>query len=209
MLGIAGTAFDYAARAIADTDPVTSALAHSYTVSAANWLKNYGYWQDEKGLYYGAGFVNCQPPISDANAVCTGGNTQSGARTLSSEVMRSIGAAYVYSGDSSLQAFGDTLFSAMYSKPGTGGPNPDGYYVSDWDDVFGWYMYGAPPVGKAPKYFGMFFGFGDNSSWPAFRQGSASPTVISIASVPLQPTAAAQVRVITTAPDGEDRKSVV
>ena len=208
MLGIAGTAFDYAARAIADTDPTTSALAHSYTVSAANWLKTNGYWPDEKGLYYGAGFVNCQAPISDSNAVCTAGNTQSAARTLSSEVMRAVGTAYAYSGDSSLQLFGDTLYSAMYSKPGTGGPNPDGYYVSDWDDVWGWYMYGAPPAGKAPKYFGMFFGFGDNSTWPAYRLGSASTVVSSLASVPLQPSEAAQVRIILTAPDGEVSESL-
>jgi hypothetical protein len=207
LMGIMATAFDFAGRAIADTDPSTSALAHSYNVSAANWLKNYAYWPLRKGLYYGAQFVNCQAPIADTNAACTGNNIASQARTLSAEVMRGIGAAYAYSGDSSLKAFGDTLFSAMFSKPGSGGPNPDGYYVSDWDDTLGWYMSGIPPIGKAPKYFGMFFGFGDGSSWPAYRQSSATGTLgggttVYVPARPGRGGAPIRVRIISLAPDG-------
>ena len=209
LMGIAGMAFDYAARAVADTDPTTSALAHSYNVSAANWLKTYAYWPLRKGLYYGSGFVNCQAPISDSNPFCTGLNNASQARTLSAEIMRTLGTAYAYSGDSSLQAFGDTLYSAMFSKPGTGGPNPDGSYITDWDDVFGWYMYGAPPVGKAPKYFGMFFGFGDGSTWPSYRLGSAYSNITTMtAYLQVIPMAAGQVRIVTTAPSGHVSETI-
>jgi len=202
MMGILTTAFDLAARGIADTDPSTSALARSYNLAAANWIKNYAYWPLRKGLYYGAQYVNCQAPIADNNGPCTGNNGNSAARTLSSEVMRGIGAAYANSGDSSLQVLGDTLFSAMFSKPGFGGPNPDGFYVSDWDDAVGWFMIGAPPVGRAPKYFGMFFGFGDGSSWPAYRQSAVAATSTATAYLSIDAPAGVRVRTITTAPSG-------
>ena len=202
MMGIMGTAFDMAARAIADSDPSTAALAHSYNVTAANWIKNYSYWPLRKGLYYGVGFINCQLPISDTSPPCTENNDASQARTLNAETMRAVGAAYAYSGDSSMLAFGDTLFSAMFSKPGTGGPNPDGSYVSDWDDTLGWYMSGTPPTGKAPKYFGMFFGTGDGSSWPAYRLASGTPGGNATAYVPVRNIGGIRVRITTLAPDG-------
>lgn len=203
MMGIMAQAFDFAARAVADTDPATSALAHSYNVTAANWIKTYGYWPLRKALYYGAQFVNCQAPISDTNPYCTANNGVSAARTLSSEVIRGVGAAYAYSGDSSLLAFGDTLYSAMFSKPNTGGPNPDGGYVSDWDDTIGWYMASTPPTGKAPKYFGMFFGFGGGSTWPAFRQNNTpTQTIMSTAYVPLHSGGPTRVHILVAEPSG-------
>jgi fibronectin type 3 domain-containing protein len=39
-------------------------------------------------------------------------------------------------------------------------------------------MTGTPPIGKAPKYFGMAFGLGAGSSWPAVRLGSSTPVVV-------------------------------
>ena len=59
----------------------------------------------------------------------------------------------------------------MFSKPGSGGPDPDGYYVNSLNDVTGWYMAGTPPMGKSPKWFGVFFGFGDSAAWPGYRVG--------------------------------------
>jgi hypothetical protein len=171
--GILGVAFHLAGLAIADTDPHNSALAESYNVGIANWIRNNGYWSATKGMYFGAGFMNCQAPISDTDVFCTGGNSAGEARVLNAESLRSIMTAYAYSGDPALKAFGDTLYSAMFSKPGTGGPNPDGSYIDALNDGNGWYMIGVPPIGKAPKYFGMFFGFGALSGWPAYRAGSA------------------------------------
>ena len=173
-MGLLGTSFAFAAEAIAESDPGNSALAHSYNLSAVEWIKTYGYWPLRKGMYHWAQFVNCQAPISDDNTFCTAGNNESRARTLSAETLRGIGLAYLHTGDPSLKEFGDNLYSAMFSKPGKGGPNPDGYYVSDLDDETGSYMVGTPPLGKSPKWFGVFFGIGDLSSWPAIRL--AGPT---------------------------------
>jgi hypothetical protein len=205
MMGIMATAFDFAAKALAGADPANSALAHSYNVAAANWIKTYGYWPLQKGLYYFANTANCQAPIADTNTFCTGGNNASQARTLSAEVIRGVGAAYVASGDTALRDFGDTLFSAMFSKPGTGGPNPDGSYLGDLEDGSGFYMTGIPPIGQAPKWFGLFFGFGDGAAWPGYRVGGPQQIVnnqlkvgFNMASIP----GAEKVRVSVTAPSG-------
>ena len=122
VLGILGLAFDFAGKAVADTDPATSALAHSYNVAAANWLNTFGYWPSQKAMYYFSGFVNCRPPIADNNTVCTAGNNASQARTLNAESLRTVMGAYAYTGSTAFKNFGDTLYSAMFSKPGTGGP---------------------------------------------------------------------------------------
>jgi hypothetical protein len=206
MMGILSAAFDLAAKSIADSDPATSALAHNYNVTSANWIKNYGYWPLRKGLYYGAQFVNCQAPISDSNAFCTASNDTGSARVLSAEALRGVMTAYAYSGDSALKDFADTLYSAMFSKPGTGGPNPDGYYLDALNDGTGWYMTGAPPVGQAPKYFGLFFGFSSLSSWPAYRVGGAKAQTGATLAVDtnLKPGGrAARVSMTVTAPNGE------
>ncbi|HXJ41521.1 MAG TPA: hypothetical protein VNH18_19740 [Bryobacteraceae bacterium] len=201
MMGIMSTAFDFAASAIADTDPGNSALARSYGVTAANWVKTYGYWPQQKGLYYAAQTVNCQVPISDSNVGCTSGNNASQARTLSAEAIRGVGAAYLYSGDPALRTFGDTLYAAMFSKPGTGGLNPDGYYVSDLDDGSGTFMTGR----AAPKWFGVFFGFGDGAAWPGARLGGVLPETDVPASVTFDLTVfpgAVSALVSATAPNG-------
>jgi hypothetical protein len=200
--GILGVAFDFAARAIADSDPSAAALARSYNVGIAHWLRNYGYWPAAKGMYYGAGFANCQAPISDSDVFCTAGNSWQDARVLNAEPMRSVMLAYEYSGDVALKTFGDTLYSAMFSKPGTGGPDPDGYYVDSLNDGNGWYMTGVPPIGTAPKYFGMFFGFSSLSAWPAYRIGGPQPQTGGNATVPAPVRAipgAARLRITTTA----------
>jgi len=203
VLGILATAFDFAARAIEDTDPATAALAHQYNVSAANWLRTVAYWPASKALYYQAGQVNCQQPISDSNEDCTGGNGIPAARTLNAMIMRAVGAAYVYSNDSALKDYGDLLFSAMYSKPGTGGPSPDGSYVSSLDDATGFYMVGPPPLGTQPKYFGMFFGFGNNSTWPAYRVGGLAAPSTRVLHIPRErPNSAESMRVTVTEPSG-------
>jgi hypothetical protein len=63
MQGLLAMAFDYAAKALAISDPTNSALARSYNLSSANWIKTYGYESSQKAIYYGAQYVNCQAPI--------------------------------------------------------------------------------------------------------------------------------------------------
>jgi hypothetical protein len=209
--GILGLGFEFTARALGDTDPANAALAHNYNLSIARWEMNYGYRQVMKGMEYFVGSVDCLPPISESATWCTAGYNASQARTLSAESLRSVMLAYAYSKDPALLTFGDTLYNAMYAKTGycsTGSPIcvPDGQYLTDLNSGIGWYVTGDPVNNKWHKYFGMLFGIGAGSDWPAYRSGEARPRIgrpirvaFNMASVP----GAAAVRVKTTAPNGE------
>jgi hypothetical protein len=208
--GLISFAFDLASQAIADTNPIGSATYRSYNVSAANWVKTYGYRPATKGMFYFAQFVNCQYPISDSNGACTTGYTTAQSRMLGMETERGMAAAYKYNGDASLKAFVDTLYNAQWAKPATCPARstmcvPDGSYVSDYDDG-GWNMTGTPPIGEAPKYFGQAFGVSALSAWPAYRigglqlqPGPAGYVGFNLAGVP----GAAQARIAITTPDGQ------
>jgi hypothetical protein len=183
MMGILSWAFDLAAKAVATVSPTTASLAHSYNVAAANWIKNYGYWPTAKGMYYTAGGPDCSYPISDDNTLCTAGDSADQARALSAEAMRGLDLAYAYSQDSSLKALTDTLYNAMFAKPGTcpSGSTTcvsDGTYLDPMDD--GQYMMATPPLsslgaGTPWKWFGLFFGVSAQSSWPGYRVGGLQP----------------------------------
>lgn len=169
--GILGFAFDLAAKGIEDSYPTTAALAHSYNESVSNWIRIYGYRPAAKGMYYGVSTINCpKGQIQEGDPICTANYDYPGARFLNAEALRSIMSTVRYNGDATLRSFGDTLYSAMWSKPGTGSPNEDPYYISAYDDG-GWYMAGDPPSRASHKYFGMGFGLGAGSSWPAIRLG--------------------------------------
>ena len=221
MIGILSGAFDLAAKAIMAVDAGNPSpadqnainLAHSYNVAAANWIKDYGYWPASKGLYYYVNGIGCQPPISDSNILCTGGNSPGQARTLSAEAMRGLSAAYAYTQDPSLLAFADTMYNAMWARPTTcraGSTTcvPDGNYIDPMDD--GQYMIAVPPLsslGTATpwKWLGMFFGYSAESSWPGYRVGGVQPRVPEPlyigANLPGVPGAAA-IRVLITDPSG-------
>jgi hypothetical protein len=213
MMGILSGAFDLAAKAVAEVSPSTAALAHSYNVAAANWIKNIGYWPDAKGLLYTAGSIDCMPPNSNNNTICTAGTAADQARALSPEAMRGLSGAYIYNHDPSLLTFADTLYNAMWAAPGTCPTGstlcvPDGTYLDPMND--GQYMIAVPPfssLGAAMpwKWLGMFFGYSAESSWPGNRLGGAQPAAgelmyvgANMASVP----GAAAVRVVTTEPSG-------
>ena len=185
MYGILGTGFDFAAKAMTCTsagtpagcDDSIAANAHAYDVQVANYLRLYGYWPSTKGMYYFTGSVNCQPPITDNNIGCTSANTGASAvRTLDAESLRGVMTAYAYNQDPDLLAFADTLYTAMWARPGfqaSGAPAGDGSYVADFEDAYGGYMTGSPPTGAPHKYFGMGFGIGGGGAWPGYRLGGA------------------------------------
>lgn len=177
QMGVLAFAFDLAAKALAGAYPPGAALAQNYRLTAANWIRTYGYWPLQKGLYLYAQGINCQAPISDANSACTGGNAPADARALSPEALRGVMAAYASSQDSGFRDFADTLYNAMFAKPNTcTGATPcvpDGYYVSGLD-TGGYMMTGAAPLGNA--WFGMVFGFNNLSAWPAYRVGGLQPS---------------------------------
>lgn len=182
--GILSTAFDLAAKAVADVSPTTATLAHSYNVAAANWIKDIAYWPSAKGLYYFAGSVDCPGgPLAGANVGCVWGMDAAASRVLSAEAIRGVMLAYAYNGDPALKAFADTLYNAMWGKTGTCPSGStlcvsDGVYLTGMDD--GQYMIsGGPPTnGSTPwKWFGQFFGWSGLSSWPGYRAGGLKPAI--------------------------------
>jgi hypothetical protein len=210
--GLLAMAFDFASKAIAVGDPVNSALARSYNLSSANWIKTYGYESSQKAVYYGAQYVNCQAPIQEGPySPCTAGFTGDLARSISSEAIRGLMAAYPYSKDASLGAFIDVLYNAMWAKPGTcpAGSTvcvPDGIYMDQFDPG-GTDISGTPPLGAAPKWFGQEWGISSLSSWPATRLGGAllngNRTFylgFHLSTVP----GAVSVQVVATGPDGQE-----
>jgi hypothetical protein len=213
MEGIQAEAFDWAAKAIATSDPTTSALAHSYNVGAANYLRDYGYWPLMKGLYYFTGGIECQPPISDSNGFCTLGIPADQSRGLVPEALRGVAAAYDYNHDPTLKTLGDTLYNAMFAKPGTCPTGstacvPDQTYIDPLDD--GQYMMNTPAVGSLGsatpwKWFGMFFGVSVEFSWPGYRVGGLQPgagELLYIGATLPGVLGAATIRVVTTSPSG-------
>jgi len=172
-------AFDYAAKALAVSDPTNSALARSYNLSAANWIKTYGYQASQKAVYYGAQYVNCQAPITEGPySPCTAGWTGDLSRSINAEPIRGLMTAYAYSKDPSMKSFIDVLYNAMWAKPGTcpGGSTvcvSDGTYMDQFDPGGTDIDDGSPPSGAAPKWFGQMWGISSLSAWPATRLGGA------------------------------------
>jgi hypothetical protein len=165
-MGLLAFGFHLAAVALDSSDPASSALYRSYSASAAKWISTVGYSTKQEGLYYMSGFPTCVPPMADGIPGCV--TTTESARVLNAEAIRGLVAAYINCGDQDLRQLIDTMYSAMWSKPGTGGPSPDGTYITAMDDT-GFYMTGSPPIGQSPKYFGQFFGVTSLSDWPAIR----------------------------------------
>jgi len=118
--------------------------------------------------------------------------------------------AYDYSKDHNLLDFGDTLYNAMFAKPGTCPSGsavcaPDGQYLSDFDNG-SWYLTGTPWNNRWHKYFGMVFGIGAAAGWPAYRIGG--PELLTRPRMYIGPESglipgASGVRVTAIAPTGE------
>ena len=122
------------------------------------------------GMYYGAGFANCQPPINDALPNCTAGGAEPEARNMNAEGLRAWVHTYQLNPSTGVKDFADVLYTALFSKPGYTSlfPTLGGTYQWYWDNFFNG---GVPPNGTAHKWFGMYFGYGNLSSWPAVRIG--------------------------------------
>jgi hypothetical protein len=211
MLGILGFAFEMASQAIAVSDPTNAAKARQYVADIANWEMNYGYRPATKGMYYLVDTVDCPPPIDELWTWCGTSETRTVSRALNPESLRSVMLAYRDTGSAALLTFGDTLYSAMWAKPGTCPSGSvvctsDGYYLDDWDNWTGWYVSGTNVQDRWHKYFGMSFGIGAGSDWPAVRVGgpqSPGQRLVYMAFNMRSVSGAASVRVVTTAPSGE------
>ncbi len=201
FLGIIAGAMYYASLAMDDGaySPSTASTARTYIGHIRNWLENNAYRSSTKGLYYGAGFANCQLPVNETLTHCTAGGLPE-SRNMNAEAMRAVMHTYQNTPDPATRDFGDLLYTSMFSKPGAGGIEGDGDYEWYWDNFFNG---GTPPGGTAPKWFGMYFGFGSLASWPAVRIGG--PIVVSgTHSITFSlPAGATFRRLILTRPDGK------
>jgi hypothetical protein len=116
--------------------------------------------------------------------------------------------AYASNQSTDLRDFADTLYNAMFAKPGTcsnswDGCLPDGYYLSGLDDG-GEMMTEVPPLGNT--WFGTFFGASRLSAWPVYRSGGAPPASVQTFYVSFnlgRVRGAKRIRVTATAPSGE------
>ena len=210
MMGILGFGFYMTELALAESDPTNSAKAKQYNLDLANWQANLGYRTSIKGMQYIVGTVDCQPPLDDSMTWCSSGMTATQGRTLNAEALRSVMTAYLDSGDATYRSFADTIYNAMWAKPGTCPSGSalcvsDGDYLTDWNGGTGWYLTGNPWTNRWHKYFGMSFGIGAGADWPAVRFGKpdgamARPAVVAfdLQTVP----GAVSARVKATAPTG-------
>ena len=213
---VLATAFEFASQAIADTDPVNASLARSHTLSIARWERDNGLRASTKGMWYFVGSVDCMPPIPESSTWCASSDAVS-SRYLNGETMRGVMLGYSHSGDdATLRAFGDLIYNANWAKPGTcpAGSTlcvPDGIYQNGLDGGTGWYMTGTPPNNAWHKTFGMMWGIGAGSAWPAYRVGGVQPIArrrVRVGFNRTQVPGAAQVRVTTTAPTGEVQQTL-
>jgi hypothetical protein len=184
MLGIVASAFDLEAKAMIDGgyNPALGNSYYDYAAGAVQFLINYGIRPSTKGLYYEVGSVNCPAgAVSEDYAWCTGNGSPGDpgpSRILSAEAVRGMMFSWFdYSHNPNVSAAVDVLVNAQWAKPGTCPQGsavcvPDGYYMTEYDPG-GFWVSGAPPGGKNPKWFGMPFGLNPQPSWPAVRLGGA------------------------------------
>jgi hypothetical protein len=171
MMGIAAEAFNLAYLATGDS------RARQLVIDSANWIAQSGYRASMRGLYYGRKFVNCEP-IKENIPNCSDDHAED-ARFYSGEVINAFSQAYLLTGDPSLRTMGDNLFGAMFGKPGFGGPQSDGIYLTEIDDG------GLAFSSKKAKDFGFFYGFGQAWTWLAARISSGNMMLaLNLRSVP-------------------------
>lgn len=169
--GLLGTAFGWAAKAMDDGgfDPASAITYRQYLHETVQWLRANSLNTISGGLYSGSQFVGCIPPIALTNIGCQSAD-QSGTRSLSLDIMRDLSMDYLQNGSpSATLSTADLLMSQMFSKPDTGGPNPDGFYITGFNPT-GTYVTGTPPGGSAPKWAGQLCGYEEACDmWPAAR----------------------------------------
>ncbi len=213
MMGIATRGMNYAAGAIAGSDPADSAYARALGVKADGWLVNHAYRPDTHSFNAGVDFVDCQVPIPWSNANCTQATTIPESLGWSAEGLVGLMSTYAYNGDAATKAAADAMYNQMWANPNVPCSAPcdntataGGNYMTQLDASLGtgtaFMLTGTPP---SPKWFGQYFGFGDYSAWPAVRLGGVAPAAsrqvyiaYSLGSVPN----AAKVVAVVTAPDG-------
>jgi hypothetical protein len=178
--GILAFAFDLAGRAMAcksadvpvGCDNATTDLAYQANSDAVNWMISTGYNSSTQGMWYYVGFPGCNPPDSNDNYWCGGHAGTLGSREFAGDGLRGMIVYYQRTGDPAARVVIDSIYSGLWSKPGTNAlvPSGNGTYDNNFDicDQCGfWLAAGA----TQDKLFGQMFGFGAHYTWPAVRAG--------------------------------------
>ena len=172
-LGILGEGFFLAGDAISTYDPANAAIYKQHGDAIVQWLISKGSNPAYGGFYNGTYVVGCTPPVSPTNIACYCGGcssvADSGTRLGPLEASRAFSEDYLVFGSAATKTAMDAFFDEMFSKPGTGGPNADGYYLNQYDPG-GLFVSGVPPAGTAPKWTGQACGYTEGCDmWPAVR----------------------------------------
>ena len=222
MVGINSWAFWTVSQALATTNPSTGTAwdavnankAASFTLANATWTATTGvdfntYTAGSSGsatvngLYYGRGFVSCEPPTySTANPMCDNnaffdpnGSFQQGRFLNGEGVNIATKAAILNPGSNLVKLLGDTLMGAMFGTPGT--PGGDNYNIAS--NLTTNYI----SFTSAHKWWGYFWGIGAGWSWPSARLGGLTPPIPRVIQQELNFGAATQALLTITRPDGE------
>ena len=208
MVGIQNTMFYFAQKAIAGIDQATAALLSVYALSNANWMATTGLnfqpaqSSSVSGLYYGRGFISCEPPGAQ-HPFCDSGLGPD--RELNGEGINVATFAYLMNPTSpSTKTLGDVMMSALWAwNPGDRGY--DG--LAPQSDII------APPgffysgIGQH-KWFGYYWGVGANWAWASARLGGLRPPMPRVVQASLEDFQGATTAVVTViSPDGTTTKA--
>lgn len=166
MAGIIGGAF------ATGYDATGTTLLKTLALETANWVKDYGYHPDTKGLRQFRYMPGCgEPTPFDNQSSCTYlTSSYASARALSPEIMRLFGKAYRQNtSETAIRDMGDLLYGAMFGRTG--------YTCASSISSTCLGTYVDNPVGDPTndKWPGFYFGMGGVLNWPAMRLGVRAP----------------------------------
>jgi hypothetical protein len=174
--------------------------------AVANWVATVGFDPATKGIYYGRGFPQCEPPVTDSGITdvqfrivsCIEDSFDPAyvaeTRARNSEAQNAMTVNYLGNPTSANQAIGDLFYGATYGAAGYTAPGyfSDGLTSSNLDDV---YL-------AAYKWPGFFFGIGMAHQWPAARVGGVAPPQNRTVYVSLNIGSGLTAQIVVTAPSG-------
>jgi hypothetical protein len=170
MLGILSSAF------LTGYEATGNEAMKDAAVDIARWIATHGIQASTKALYYARGYASCiEPtpvgPLAEPQFGCSyAASNALNARFLNGEVMNALSQGYEATGDVTLRTAADTLYTAVFAKPGWASPLAgDGIWVNTWED--GGFTFSA----SKNKDYAFFFGIGSGARWPVSRLGDRPP----------------------------------
>jgi hypothetical protein len=162
-----------------DADAATYKTYVGYLV---DYLRDYGFWPETKGVWYFSSQVACNPVVATNNTCMGSGNvdTPGPARTIAVEAMNIVTRAYLDNPEPTVKQFGDVVMDGAFgvrgwpSPMGPTGQTADYKIMDDYMDG-GYFM---SNMGTWPKWFGMPWGIGIASAWPVARMTTSATTSV-------------------------------